>query len=668
MLAQARVLVRRHLDPPWFLPLLRTCCVFIAVVAGSSSRAAPQDDAFLAARDAFRSGNQAKVSEQAARLRGHVLEPYAAYYRMRQRLEEASPGELGDFLNRHAGSYVADQLRRDWLKVLGRRSQWELFETVFPALVYEDPEVSCYHLLRRYRAGDAVAEETRVFWMSARELPEGCVAVAEAEMGAGRLTTRHVWERVRLLLEAGQIRAALRAIDYLPAAEVPEAKLVEHIHDNPQRFLDKVAPDFTLRAHREMTMFALARLAQKDPEIAAGYWRLRLQLKLAPAEREYVWAQLALNAAKRHMPVALDWYAKAGGTPLSDEQLAWRARAALRALAWPIVKHAIDRMTPAGRDDPAWVYWAGRSLAAQGDREGAEALYRRIAGEHHFYGRLALEELDDTPALLARADAPTKEDLDEARRNAGLQRALALFRLDLRTEAVREWHWTIRTMNDRQLIAAAEVARRHELWDRAINTAERTVGLHDFGLRFLAPYRAAFSEQARSQGLEESWVLGLVRQESRFIANARSAVGASGLMQLMPATAKWMAKRIGMKDFRPDGVNEPETNIALGTGYLRYVLDELDGSPVLAAAAYNAGPGRARRWKAARPLEGAIYAETIPFNETRDYVKKVMVNTVYYAALHGGDKRPLKARLGVIGAQRAGEGHAATLTGEATVQ
>jgi soluble lytic murein transglycosylase len=223
-------------------------------------------------------------------------------------------------------------------------------------------------------------------------------------------------------------------------------------------------------------------------------------------------------------------------------------------------------------------------------------------------------------------------------------------------------------MDDKQLLAAAEVARRAEIWDRAINTADRTVGMHDFNVRFLAPYRDVFAAQARAQGLEEPYVLGLVRQESRFIPGVRSSAGASGLMQLMPATARWVARQVGMKDYAWARVTDVDVNVALGTSYLRYVLDELDGSPVLAAAAYNAGPGRARKWKADRPLEGAIYAETIPFNETRDYVKKVLSNTVYYAALYGGEVKPLKARLGTIPPRKGGEGYAPTITGQATVQ
>jgi len=198
------------------------------------------------------------------------------------------------------------------------------------------------------------------------------------------------------------------------------------------------------------------------------------------------------------------------------------------------------------------------------------------------------------------------------------------------------------------LLAAAELASRNGIWDRAINTADKTVSLHDFSMRYPTPYGKVLSEQARIQQIDEQWVLGLVRQESRFIADARSSAGASGLMQLLPATARWVARKIGMKGYHSSRVNQPRVNVALGTFYLRHVLGGLDGSPVLAAAAYNAGPGRARRWRAARPLEGAIYIESIPFAETRQYVKKVMANTVYYDALSGGELRSLKSRLGTV--------------------
>ena len=220
---------------------------------------------------------------------------------------------------------------------------------------------------------------------------------------------------------------------------------------------------------------------------------------------------------------------------------------------------------------------------------------------------------------------------------------------------MREWLYAIRDFDDARLLAAAELALRAEVYDRAINTADRTKRLHNFALRYPVPFHQVFREYARSQGLDEAWVLGLVRQESRFIAEARSSAGAAGLMQVMPHTARHVARKIGMRNYRSRRVMEVETNVTLGTGYMKLVLDQL-GHPVIASAAYNAGPNRARRWRdAERPLEGAIFAETIPFGETRDYVKKVTANAVFYAAVLQNKLTPIKARLGIIAAANGAE-------------
>jgi soluble lytic murein transglycosylase len=626
------------------------------------------DEHFLAARDAFVQGNAAKFASHAAGLRGHVLQAYIEYWELRLRLAEAEPGEVSDFLGRYGGSLVAEQLRREWLLLLGKRGEWELFDAAFTNLVNDDVETGCYRWLSRWRRGDySVATEFRRLWMTPRDLPDGCVSIAQSEIATGRLATHDIWNRVRLLLEAGQITTAKRAINYLPAGETPDERTLNAIYNKPARFLERAEKlDLRKRVNRELVLFALTRLARSEADAAASHWTRKLQAPFSAEDRAWAWAHIATHAARQHLPEALEWFAQADSLPLKDEQLEWRARAALREGRWDAVQTAIERMSPTHRNEPTWIYWHARAIAAAGDKEAADALFARIAGEHHFYGKLALEALLRPLEIPPRDYAPTPEEVAAASRR--LMAALALFRLDLRSEAVQEWNWTIRGMDDRQLLAAAEAARQNELWDRAINTANRTQRVHDFDLRYLAPYRNVFEEQARAQGLEEHYVLGLVRQESRFIQNARSPVGASGLMQLMPKTAKWTAKRIGLSNFSAAQVEEVHVNIALGTGYLRYVLEELDGNPVLAAAAYNAGPGRARKWKGERPLEGAIYAETIPFNETRDYVKKVMSNTLYYAALGGGDPRSLKARLGIIPPRRGGEGYAATVTGEATIE
>jgi soluble lytic murein transglycosylase len=330
-------------------------------------------------------------------------------------------------------------------------------------------------------------------------------------------------------------------------------------------------------------------------------------------------------------------------------------RAALRAGQWATVRDTIDRMSAAARQEATWTYWYGRSLAALGEPDGSRAYFLRIAGQPDFYGLLATEELGYVITPPEAMHEPSDEEVEAARRDPGLARALELIRLGIRTEGVREWLFSIRSLDDTRLLAAAELARRAGVYDRAISTADRTKRLHNFALRYPVPFRDVFGEYARTQGLDEAWVMGLVRQESRFIAEARSSAGAAGLMQVMPRTARFVAAKIGLRNYRPASVTDIETNVTLGTGYLKMVLDQL-GHPVLASAAYNAGPARARRWRdPERSLEGAIYAETIPFGETRDYVKKVTANAVFYAAMLEKKLTPIKARLGTIAPRSVAE-------------
>jgi soluble lytic murein transglycosylase len=398
-------------------------------------------------------------------------------------------------------------------------------------------------------------------------------------------------------------------------------------------------------------MFAAYRLARSAPSQAAAYWA-RLETRFTPEERGYVWGQIAYLGAMKHEPDALAWFAKA--SDLSDLQLGWKVRAALRQRDWREVLAGIDGMTDKEREQATWRYWKARALKATGRDDEAMVLLKPLASEYHFYGQLALEELGEQISTPPVTFKPSPADLRAMGENLSIRRALELYRLGLRVEGVREWIWAIRNFDDRQLLTAAEVARRNELYDRAINTADKTESLHDFTLRYVTPYRQVLRVRARQMNLDEAWVYGLIRQESRFITDARSRVGAGGLMQLMPDTAKWVARKMGLRHIA--NVHSVDTNLSLGTYYLRHVLDSLDGQPVLASAAYNAGPGRARAWRPDTAIEGAIYAETIPFNETRDYVKKVMSNASYYGSVLSQQMQSLKERLGIIGPrQRATE-------------
>jgi soluble lytic murein transglycosylase len=349
------------------------------------------------------------------------------------------------------------------------------------------------------------------------------------------------------------------------------------------------------------------------------------------------------------VPGAVDWYRLSVNAPLSYPAYEWRVRSALAIGDWTMVRWATESMPGALRSRPAWVYWHGRALKALGDPVGAAADFGQISSRFDFYGQLATEELGNPISVPPRTTV-TDDEIRAMRNLPGFTLAQRFYAMNLRFEGNREWNWTLRGMTDRQLLAAAQYAKSIELYDRVVNTADRTQQEHDFTLRYAAPFKDIVERDAKQNELDVEWAYGLIRQESRFVIAARSGVGAQGLMQLMPGTANLVARKIGLGTLSSDQMSDIDTNILLGTTYLSMVYNQFDGSAVLASAAYNAGPGRSRQWKAAltKPEEGAIFAETIPFSETRDYVKNVLSNTVYYAALFEGKPQSLKVRLGFI--------------------
>ena len=629
-------------------PSLRTRFVFgCALLACTGAAcAATQADDFLAAREAFRAGDAVKLERHAKSLNDYVLEPYVAYWRFRLRLEEAVPADVQALLERVKDSPVSNSLRADWLRLLAQKQQWDLFDTEYPQRTGDDIELLCYSLQSRLRAGAPEAlSYARALWFSGRDQPESCTPLFDALAERKQLTEDDIWGRVRLALEAGNTGVARRVAEYLPAKGQPDAPTLSGIAVNPQAYLDRKLLNLKTRAGREAVLFAVHRLARTSPSLAAQQWT-KLSERFNDAERGYVWGMIAVLGAQRLDPGALLWYARAG--ELNDLQLAWKVRAALRARSWPDVLAAVDAMSSRESDEPAWRYWKARALKTLGRAADAQALLAPLAADFSFYGQLAAEELGGRGRIPAASYKPDRDEVQAMAAVAGLQRALEFYRLNLRFEGNREWNWAIRNFDDKQLLAAAEYARRGEIYDRAIFSAERTRELHDFGMRYPAPYREVMKGYVNQQQLDEAWVYGLIRQESRFIADIKSRAGASGLMQLMPATASWVARKIGLRDYRWTQTTNVATNINLGTWYLKHVLDTLDNHPVLASAAYNAGPGRARAWRADAPMEAAIYAESIPFNETRDYVKKVMSNASYYSQQFGQTLLSLKERIGVI--------------------
>ncbi|ODT67447.1 MAG: transglycosylase [Nitrosomonadales bacterium SCN 54-20] len=633
--------------------------LFLATTSTATYAAARNQD-FLALKHAYQAGNTARVNMYAQRLRGHVLEPYGAYYQLRPQLwnPKLSPETVKQFVEKYHDSPLSDRLLGEWLKVLGWTERWDLFAENYPRMVNKDVELVCYSLQQRLAAGDrTIYKEAFPLWFNAREMPHSCNQIFDVLITAGTLTDEDIWARLRLALESGNVSAAKRINEYLPKNQRLNERNLNAATENPLRYLERHRREIKTRSDREIALFAMVRLLRSGLDQAHAYWP-RIRDRFGAPDQAYFLVQLADQGARRLDPRALQWFGEAANThksvPLTDAQLGWKTRTALRAGDWNLVLDTIETMSAAEQREGVWRYWKARALRAKGKLKEANAILAPLSSEHHFYGQLAEEELGVTIGAPAESFKPTAKEISAMERTPGIARALAFYNLDLRSEAAQEWIWAVRKFDDHELLAAAEVARRHGHYDRAINTADRTVQRHDFHLRFLAPHRDAMRNILKQQEIDEAWVYGLIRQESRFVSDAKSSAGALGLMQLMPGTAKWASKQMGLRKYRPSRVTEVNTNLTLGTYYMKHVLSLFDNQS-LASAAYNAGPSRVWQWRDEKPLEGAIYAETIPFNETRDYVKKVMSNSMYYARNFGHQVKALKQRLGIVSSRFGSE-------------
>ncbi len=624
----------------------RRVVLMAGILASFSVPALAADSDWLAARDAFRRGDDAGLLAARQALADSPLAVYGDFWMLWRRLKDAPPADVLVFLDREKGSYLADKLRSEWLRQIAKRQDWELFRQEYPKLVdSSDIELLCLKLQAALAAGDssALAPAKATLWMTAKDQVAACTPALDAMQAQGVVSEEDRWLRLRLALDAnagGLARHLLAGLGNELSAEQ-----LKSLQDQPDTFIS--AADLSTRSQRELAAYAYGRWARQD--YMAARTQLEAQASGLREQAAVAWRQLAMAAARQFDPESEDLFARSEAAWWPDSQRETRLRLLVRMGKWPTYLKVYEQLPAGLKDSRGWQYWQARALQAGGSGSAARRILARLSSDEDYYGLLAAESLGNVMAPAAKTVHLDDADRDRLARNAGFRRAFLLYGLGQRWESASEWNWAVRTADDRMLLAAAEQANGLGWYDRAIYAAERTETLHDPRYLYLTPYREVTRSYAQEMNLDEAWVYGLIRQESRFVTVARSGTGAGGLMQLMPGTAQWVTNRLGIP-WHAEIVNDIGQNVRLGTYYLNHVLTEL-GHPVLATAGYNAGPRRALEWQSDEDMEAARYIESIPFGETRDYVRKVMTNAVHYARAFGEGETRLAVRLGTIPAR-----------------
>jgi soluble lytic murein transglycosylase len=478
----------------------------------AAAQANTNDDVLVQMKQAFQRGDKARLTGLLPQARGHALEPWAAYWELKARLQEAAPNEVQDFFARYPGTYQEDRLRNDWLLLTGQRRDWDNFSAAVAGFrMGDDPQVRCYAVLvdtlRSGTATQAQAEEVRRNWFSQKEADDGCLTAADRMVAARVLSPNDAWKKARLAMEANRPQAARGAVTIAAPDALP---LFEELNASAPKFLTGRA-FVAAKSRKELVVLALVKIAIADPEQAATQLDSKWGPMLSAEERNWLWGTIGRAAALKLWPQAGTYFGNVTKNgDLSDDMLGWRVRAALRAGQWKEVAPAINAMSEPTQLDPTWVYWKARALATERSEERraqARELYQSIAGSRGFYEMLALEELGQRTVAATRPAPLTPEEKAAARANPALARGLYAIAIGLRPEGTREWNYATNLhdkggMDDRALLAAADFACQREVWDRCINTSERTKGVVDVEQRFPMPFHDTVLRKAQDIGLD----------------------------------------------------------------------------------------------------------------------------------------------------------------------
>ncbi|MBE9399890.1 lytic transglycosylase domain-containing protein [Acinetobacter albensis] len=624
---------------------------------GCMSLSHAADEQFNDALRAANSGNIGLLQQYQSSMQNDVLGYYPEYWALNSNLAAQSSSQITSFAQRYPQSAMTEKLAADYVEEKVKQADFASAQPVLPYVTNADQAESCAVAQVRAKSGDPlVFAEFKDVWLTTNSQPELCTGLGRMMLSSPLMTEQDRQQRVWGQLRAGQSGQALATAQTL-GINLSLAQL-NQIQANPLNYLWS-APKASSVDHAYL-IFAMGRLADSDlnsalssVQRAAQGTPVQVQKALYRAVGYIGGTTVMKNNFNREV---LNYLDASYGLPFSSEEAEIYARQAIRFSAWESLIRAIDAMSVTQKQEDRWQYWLARASEQRGDassKRAAQQIFKKLAEGDDYHNLLAKDQLGQKYSNLPNNVQPSNHDLQRLNQDIHFSRAFALRRVDAPENYInREWNWAVRQAylkhDDGLLLAAAKRATDMGWYDRAIYAADRTENKHNYAYRYAMPHQNYVVSHSRNAGVDPAWAYGLMRQESRFVTNARSHVGAGGLMQIMPDTAKLIARQMG-ESYNPAALTDMNTNIRYGTFYLSMIQSQLSNSPVLATAGYNAGPNRARRWQPeTQAIAADQYTESIPLTETRDYVKHVMTNATHYGVLLGQGAQSLEKRMNII--------------------
>lgn len=625
------------------------------ITLGCLSVAHAAEEQFNEAIKFANSGNTAQLEYYRSAMQNDALGYYPEYWMLNNNLGFQPATNIISFAQRYPQSAMAEKLAADYVEEKVKQADFKTAQLVLPYVTNPDQAESCAVAQVRAKNGDTlVYAEYKDVWFTTESQPESCNGLGRLMLSSPLLTTTDRQQRLYAQLRAGQSGQAIATAQTL-GLNLSLAQL-NQIQADPLNYLWSATKGTTV--DYAYLVFALGRAA--DADLNTALQNLPRVVQGVPADvQKYMYRTVAYIGGTTVMknnfnPEVLKNFVYSYGVPFTPEEAEIYARQAIRFGEWESVLRAIDSMSVTQKQEDRWQYWMARAYENRKDqtsKQAAKSIYQRLAAAgDDYHNLLAKDHLGIRYNEAHDRAQPSAQDIQRLDQDIHFRRAFALRNINASaTYTNREWNWAVRQaylkQDDGLLLAAAKRATEMGWYDRAIYAAERTLKRHNYAYRYATPHQNLVVTHSKNAGIDPSWAYGLMRQESRFVTTARSHVGAGGLMQIMPATAKDVARKMG-ETYNPAALSDPNTNIRYGTYYLSMIQGMLSNSPVLATAGYNAGLTRARRWQPEfKSIAADQYTESIPLHETRDYVKKVMTNAAHYGVLLGQGPQAIESRM-----------------------
>jgi soluble lytic murein transglycosylase len=611
---------------------LCVCAIFPAGPLVAQQPETAQRENFSRAWQAAAKGDRAVFEQLKPGLNGYLLYPYLQYEDFRYRRARVGDEEMSAFLETNEDWAFAPGLKTAWLRTLGTRDRWDSLIRYAPGS--QDTEVQCYLARARIEQEhtEGLLAVAQGLWTVGKSQPDACDPVFKWLMAEDGISSGLAWERIRLAMEARQPRLTYYLAPFVAENERVWVERWQQQDRGGYRRLDQARNWGDLEKNRDITDYGIRRLARSDSDRAWQVFRtLDGHFNWPPDFRGGLIREIALWSAvegadetPQRMQAVPDDY--------RDEQLMeWWVRHDLSRGNWDQVVLTIGQMPSELKDDTRWRYWDARAHVEQGGLEHGRKLLGELALEANYFGFLAADSLDLPYTICPEEPRVDQGEIDALKMQPGFRRALELRKAGIANWSRSEWKLAVRGLDKSGLRVAAALAKEESWPDMTIFALGNSGDLRWYEWRFPVEYGSLVETHARARSLDFSWVMGLMRSESAMAEDAISSAGARGLMQVMPQTAKQLAKRHAFSYTGRQQLMQADDNIQYGTAYLRELLDRFGDNPVLVSGAYNAGPHAVDRWLAARSTsDPAIWVETLPYFETRDYIPRVLAFTTIY--------------------------------------